>query len=716
MVKAGLSLLCLLWSCNKTDRYKEWLRYGGNNENNHYSDLQAISKDNLDQLDLAWTYASGDASESTQIQVNPIVVEGILYGVSPMLKLFALNAATGEELWSFDPYESIAVTNRGKGYFALNVCRGVTFFEDGEGGRIFYAAGSHLFCIDASTGIPEGDFASQGMLDLHSDLGDQAQALYVAMTSPGIVYEDLIIIGSRVAEEAAAAPGHIRAYDTRTGQLRWIFHTIPQPGQPGFESWKDKRAWQYIGGANAWSGFSLDEENGIVYASLGSASPDFYGGKRKGDNLFANSILALDAATGEYRWHYQTVHHDVWDRDLPSAPVLLDYSKDGEKVKALAQITKTGFVFLLNRLSGEPLYPIEEAPVPTDTDLAGESLSPTQPIPTFPARFARHRFTPTDQDINPLVPESSRDSIRNVLQGLRSDHIFAPPSKQGTLIFPGYDGGGEWGGAAYNPETQTLFVNSSEMPWILTMREQAPAQQAATEETQGQAGKRLYQKYCIACHGVNREGAGSYPSLMGIESTYKKEGFLKLLNNGVRMMPAFSYLSTTEKEALASYLLDLWNQDEPFMDEASFRHPMWDTPYTSTGYKKFLSPEGLPALSPPWGTLNAIDLQSGELRWKRPLGSYPGNEGLDTGAENYGGPAITSNGLIFIAGTKDQKFRIFDQEDGALLREFTLPYAGFATPSIYEADGRQYVVIACGGGKLGAESGDVYMAFALAEQ
>jgi len=706
----------LLASCSSdnNERYNQWLQYGANPENNHYVSLGEIRPENVHELEVAWSYELGDAERGTQIQVNPIVVDGLLYGVSPQLKLFAVDAATGEEQWQFHPFDRVAAGDKGEGYFSLNVSRGVTYSDDGGDGRIFYAAGGFLFCVNAKTGALIQDFAGQGMLDLHSDLGETAQSLYVAMTSPGVVFEDQIIIGTRVAESAAAAPGHIRSYDIRTGELRWIFHTIPQPGETGYESWEDPKAWRFMGGANAWSGFSLDKERGIVYAALGSASPDFYGGHRKGDNLFANSILALDANTGRYKWHYQTVHHDLWDRDLPSPPVLFEYQGAEGSIPALAQISKQGFVFLLNRVTGEPLFPIAEQEVPSASGLEGEEPARSQPWPDFPVAFARQEFR--TEDINDLVPQSAQDSVREVLERIHSDHLFEPPSREGTLIFPGFDGGGEWGGAALHPETQTLFVNASEMPWILTMvPSEGEGGLEPGEETLGEAGERIYASLCISCHGVNREGAGNYPSLTGIESTYRLDDFVRLLENGQRMMPAYNFLSQAEKEALGAFLLDLWNRDEPFMESGKGLNPYWKEPYVSTGYKKFLTPEGYPAIKPPWGTLNAIDLRTGTIKWKSPLGSYPefADRGVVTGAENYGGPAITRNGLLFIAGTRDRKFRAYRQETGELLWETELPYAGFATPSIYEADGRQFVVIACGGGKLGAESGDAYVAFAL---
>jgi quinoprotein glucose dehydrogenase len=537
----------------------------------------------------------------------------------------------------------------------------------------------------------------------------------VATTSPGIIYKDLIIVGARVSEEAAAAPGYIRAYDVQSGKLRWIFHTIPQPGEFGYDTWDDKDAWKHIGGANTWAGFSLDEKRGILFAPTGSASYDFYGGKRTGNNLFANSVLALDAATGKRIWHFQTVHHDVWDRDLPSAPILINIKKDGKNIDAIAQITKSGFIFLLDRETGKPVYPVNEVAVPTESELAGEKLSPTQPIPTFPKPFARQAPI-TENDLNNLVPDSSYQDIKKRLAGYKTGNIFTPPSKEGTIIFPGFDGGGEWGGASYDPTTSVIYVNASEMPWILTMVD--VKEKKTSRETNLEAGKRLYHATCMTCHGTQRQGSGNFPSLIGVNKKYNAQQFASLISSGRRMMPAFNELSSSEINALASFILDdKKTQHEIFIAPEKKKDPWTDLPYTSTGYNKFMTKEGYPAIKPPWGTLNAIDLNTGEFVWEDTLGDYPElkAKGIHSGTESYGGAVVTAGGLIFIAATSDAKIRAFNKRTGKLLWEADLPAAGFATPSVYEVDGKEFLVIACGGGKLGKPTADAYVAFALAE-
>ncbi len=487
-------------SCKNSKNYSTWQIYGGNKEANHYSSLTRVDTENVSQLKVAWIYHTHDAdSTMTQIQVNPVVVDSFLYGVSPKLKLFALNAATGKPAWVFNPMADSAVKAKGPGFFSMNVCRGVTYYSNGKDDkRIFYSANSQLYCINALTGKPVSSFGTDGKIDLHNDLGRDVSDLYIATTTPGIIYKDLIIVGARVSEEADAAPGYIRAYDVHTGKLRWIFHTIPQPGEYGYDSWDNKDAWKHIGGVNTWAGFSLDEKRGILFAPTGSASYDFYGGKRLGDDLFANSVLALDAGNGKRIWHFQTVHHDVWDRDLPTAPVLVNIKKDGKNIDAVAQITKSGFIFLLNRKTGKPVYPINEVPVPLQSELTGEKLSPTQPVPSFPKPFARQAPITVD-DLNNLVPHSSYNDIKEKLSGYKTGSIFTPPSKEGTVIFPGFDGGGEWGGPAYDPTTSILYVNASEMPWILTMA--GCKRKAGNRRNQFTGGRKIVSFYL---HGLSR--------------------------------------------------------------------------------------------------------------------------------------------------------------------------------------------------------------------
>jgi quinoprotein glucose dehydrogenase len=598
--------------------------------------------------------------------------------------------------------------------FGMNNCRGVTYWEDGDDKRILYCAGSYIYEINAENGQPVTSFGDGGKVDLHNDLGVDAKAMYVAATTPGIIYKDLFIIGTRVNETADAAPGHIRAYDVHTGKLKWIFHTIPYPGEFGYNTWEDPQAYKHIGSANSWAGFSLDEKRGLLFAPTGSAAYDFYGGKRKGMGLFANCLLALDAATGKLVWHYQVIHHDMWDKDLPTAPALVTIKKDGKDIDAVAQPTKHGFIFVLDRTTGKPLFPIKELPVETKSDLVGEKPWPTQPIPTLPVPFARQIIT--DKDINPYLSDSSKAEVLKRLSGFRYGSMFLPPGKIPSIIFPGFDGGAEWGGPAYDPATGLLYINANEMAWVMTMIDSKP-KEATRSENFVQAGQRLFISNCMGCHGQDRKGTGNFPSLINVGSRYKDDQINALLQGGRRMMPSFKQLSDQERQAIISYITENKKTNlKAFVNEHKAVDPYLDIPYQMTGYNKFLSKEGYPAISPPWGTLNAINLNTGRMAWRIPLGNdtaFAQKGRPATGTENYGGPVVTAGGLLFIAATKDEKIRAFDKSNGRLLWEAKLPASGFATPAVYEIDGAEYLVIACGGGKLGAKSGDAYVAFAL---
>lgn len=692
--------------------HEDWKVSLGDKYSSQYSHLDQINRENVGQLEVAWIYRSGDAdtTANSQIQANPLIIDGVLYSTTPRLNVVALDAATGNEIWRYNPFPDTTEV-----VTWLNVNRGVTYWGNGNDKRILFTAGPDLYALHATTGDPIQSFGEDGKTSLKAGFEQRAEDLYVVSTSPGIIYEDLIIIGSRVSEGEDAAPGDIRAFNVRTGNLEWTFHTIPHPGEFGHDTWEDPEAWKKIGGANSWAGMALDEERGMVFIPTGTASPDFYGGNRKGSNLFANSLLALDAATGERIWHYQTVHHDLWDRDLPSAPNLVTVNHNGEQIDAVSQTTKTGFVFLFNRETGEPLFPIEEQQVPTETKLEGESVWPAQPIPTKPKPFARQEFP--DSAVNPYVSEDVQADLINQLQTLNRSHMYEPPSLEGTLMYPGYDGGAEWGGSAFDPETGVLYVNANDVPWTLTM---VPAEGLGEEMAENSIafGESTYLNYCIACHGPDRKGTGNNPSLIGVDELYTPQEMLELINTGRRMMPGFEYLSEVRKKSVINYLIGEthFDVDLSSTEKQELTSEPQTSPYVMTGYRKFRTPEGYPPNTPPWGTLNAINLNTGDYEWQIPLGEYPELAKQDvptTGTENYGGPVVTAGGLVFIAATLDEKIRAFDKKSGQLLWEYQLPVAGYATPSVYSVDGKQYVVIACGGGKLATKSGDYYIAFAL---
>ena len=675
--------------------HEEWREYLGGPDRNHYSSLKQIDASNVDQLKIAWEYHSGD---SGQVQCNPIIVDGRLFAVTANAEPFALDAATGKEIWR--------IRNAAKNNVIM---RGLSYWEDGDDKRILYTRDSWLHAADAISGAPILSFGDSGRVSLKSGLGPTAENKYVVSRTPGTVYEDLIIMPLALSEGSDAALGHIQAFNTRTGKLEWVFKTIPEPGEFGYDTWPPEAYKNTdVGAANNWSGMSVDRKRGIVYVPTGSAAFDFYGRRRKGSNLFANTLLALNAKTGERIWHFQLVHHDIFDRDAPAPPNLVTVTHGGKKIDAVAQVTKQGYVYVFNRETGEPLFPIEEVPAPP-SDVPGEEAWPTQPLPTKPLPYARQ--TITENDLNPY--SSNKDSVLIGFRQSRFEGPYTPLSKRGSIIYPGLDGGAEWGGAAVDPDG-IMYVNSNEMGWHISLNERIP------EGNLISPGQQVYARHCSSCHGAEQNGnpASGYPSLVNLNDRFEREHVLDIITKGRGRMPGNTRLTDIEKKMLVAFLYG----DKPILPDAlntrgEKKEVINEPPdYTISGYTKFLDKDGYPAIRPPWGTLNAIDLNTGEYVWTKVFGSYPELEAKgipQTGSESYGGPVITASGLLFIAGTKDKKFRVYDKANGELLWETTLPAAGFATPSTYEVDGRQFVVIACGGTKLGAEKGDSYVAFAL---
>jgi quinoprotein glucose dehydrogenase len=684
-----LSLSALLMGADH-----DWPVYGGGADDIRYSRLDQINTTNVSQLKIAWTFDTGDAFPGSEFQCNPLIINGVLYSTTPKINVVALDAATGKQLWRFNPDPAAKALSKMRN-------RGLTYWSQGDQARIFVTYRQYLMSLDAKTGKIDTAFGNQGRVDLRDDLGREPRNM-VSMTTPGVVYHDLLIVGSMMSETLPASPGDIRAYDVHTGKLRWIFHTIPHPGEFGYDTWP-KDAWTYEGAANDWSGLALDEKRGMVFIPTGSASFDFYGANRTGDNLFADSLIALKADTGERVWHFQEVHHDIWDRDLPSPPSLVTIEHDGRKIDAVAQTTKSGYVYVFERDTGKPVFPIEERPVPA-SELPGEVTAKTQPFPLLPAPFARQAVT--EDTLTDRTPEAHAAVLARFKRVLSAGQ-FVPASTQGTVIFPGFDGGAEWGGSAFDPQTGMLYVNANEMAWILRMVEQH-------ENTSGVAtGKQLYLTNCAACHRPDLTGGPpEFPSLIGLKDRHTEDEVMSLLRQGSGRMPSFAQLGVSAIKAIADFVLT--GQDtsvQATQNSALFMR------YLNDGYNKFLDPDGYPAIKPPWGSLSAINLNTGQYAWKIPFGEYPAlaAQGLkDTGSENYGGPVVTSGGLLFIGATSyDKKFHAFDKTTGKLLWETTLPFAGNATPATYEVNGRQYIVISAGGGKSSDPSGGAIVAFAL---
>ncbi len=782
-----------------------WTAYNGQKSGDHYSPLTQINRANVAKLKVAWTF---DTHEEGGLQTNPLIVDHMLFAYTPSQKVVALDAASGKVIWTFEPEA------RGQ-----QPTRGLSYWTDGKSAILFAGALTNLYALDPQTGKLIPTFGDSGKLDLRKGLttGDYTKD-FAALTTPGMIYKDMIIIGFRAPEAEPALHGDIRAFDVHTGALRWTFHTIPLPGEYGYDTWP-KEAWKVTGAANNWTGMTLDEKRGIVYVPTGSAVNDFYGYDRVGNDLFANTLLALDANTGKRIWHFQGVHHDIWDRDFPSPPALLTIHRDGKSIDAIAQPTKQGFLYLFDRTTGDPLFPVEERPFPA-SNVPGELTSPTQPVPLRPEPYARQLLT-ADM-LTTRTPEAHAWAEKE-FKTFRSEGQFVPLSvdKQ-TVVFPGFDGGAEWGGPAVDPRTGVIYINANDIPWtgglaenetvgvgstvyqsqcagchggerkgspptfpslvdidkrltdtaitevihggrgrmpsfpnitdarlealldfVKTGRDSGASgasrsstrPDAAPGPVAGQpvgvgdpavaAGAKLYKKNCAICHGDDLLGAPSnYPALIGVRARLGDKQILANIHEGKGRMPAFQKLTDADTSAILRFLGDSADPITNPAETSSKREaeptaePAVMAKYLFTGYKKFLDPDGYPAVVPPWGTLNAIDLNTGKYLWKVPLGEYPelAAKGMkNTGSENYGGPIVTAGGVVIIAGTiYDRKIRAFDTKSGELLWEADLPYAGNATPATYMVDGKQYVVIAASGARNGkGPQGAAYVAFAL---
>ncbi len=775
-------LACLLTATCAAQRSISWPAYDGGQDGDHYSHLAQIDRANVHALKVAWTF---DTGEKGNLETNPLIVGRTLYAYTASQKVIALDAATGKLKWKFD-----------SGIHATQPSRGVTYWPGDGHPRIFAGVMNFLYCLDAETGKPIASFGEEGRIDLRKNLRGNYEEQSIALTTPGVIYKDLIVVGGRNPETHPAPPGDIRAYDVRTGALRWTFHTIPHPGEPGYETWPPD-AWKTAGAANNWAGMVLDAGCGIVYVPTGSAVMDFYGGDRVGDDLYADTLLALDAATGKLLWHFQGVHHDLWDRDFPSPPALYTVQVNGKTTEALAQITKQAYVYLFDRLTGKPLFPIHEHPYAAST-VPGEVTSPTQPAPDWPLPFAPQKLTAGM--LTNRTPQAHAWAEKE-FAALRSNGQFYPMAVgQQTVVFPGFDGGGEWSGPAIDPATDTLYVGSTAMAWLggLTpaARSSSPGEQLYLQQCavchgvnragsppafpslvdvvqrlgaakiadtvrhgggrmpsfpniddaklnalldylrtpaaagagkemasvpgQGErasynpVGARVYADHCAICHGDHLEGIPpSFPMLLGVGSRMSTAQIVAMIHNGKGRMPPVPDVQGPELDALLRYLGVAATQSA-----AGEKQP---PEYVFTGYRKFLDPDGYPAIAPPWGTLSALDLKTGKYLWQIPLGEYPelAKQGMkNTGSELYGGPIVTAGGVLFIGATVyDREFHAFDSRTGRLLWETELPFAGIATPSTYMVDGRQYVVIAASGGRdpKGPVGGE-YIAFAPPKQ
>ena len=717
-------LLVIFLGCHddNNNEFATWSVYRGDATSASYSSLKQINKENVQLLKLAWIFYPNDTiegSRSERSECNPIIIDSIMYITSARHRVYAINAGTGKRIWAFDPF------NGGEGG---GVNRGVTFWQDGNDKRILFTAGNHLFALNAINGTLIKKFGENGKVNLNDGMRGDPNAISIVPTSPGIVFEDLLILGTEVSELYGAEPGYERAYNIRTGKLEWTFHTIPLPGEVGYETWP-KDAWKYVGGANDWGGMSLDKNRGIVYLATGSPTYDSYGADRKGKNLFGNCVIALDAKTGKLKWYYQTVHHDLWDYDLPAPPNLVTIERNGKKIDAVAQVSKVGFLYLLNRETGEPIFPIEEKPVPP-SDVPGEEAWPTQPFPSKPKPFARQFMT--KEDLSDFSPEA-HDSLLKQFNNLRYEGLFTPPSIQGTLSLPATVGGAEWGGAAYDPYTNIIYVKSNESPEISLLQKIDRNNKNLQGLSDYEKGRKLYMTYCAGCHGVDRNGNGlQNPSLVKISERKNKESILNKIRHGGGRMPSFAdILKEREEEAIIAYLDENKNKSASVTDDNLLEIQRNElavkngkkkgniedsaTRYLNvTAYRSFKDKDGNPGIKPPWGTLNAINLNTGEYEWKIPVGNIEKlqkEDGPVTGSQSMTGPIVTSGGLVFLGGMRDKKLLAFDKKTGNLLWQIILPGMATSNPSTYMYNGKQFIAVSVSGNKEN-EGGSV-MSFAL---
>ena len=656
----------------KPETFLTWHRSHGDNGGMRYSVLAQINRKNVGELQQAWIYHSRDGSNN--LQCNPIIVRGMMIAPTAGQFVVGIDAETGTERWRFKP--------EGRPAF-----RGLIYSDPED--RVLFCAGKYLYALNPTNGSAISSFGENG----HALLPGRAQGGFGAATAGPAIFEEIIVV-----------PGFekdVWGFDIRTGQLLWTFHTVPHPGEFGYETWD--RTENYA--ANCWTGMALDEVRGIAYVSTGGPKPNFIGVGHLGDNLFANCLIALDARTGRRLWHFQEIPHDLWDRDVSAPPNLATITREGKRIDVVAVTTKNADTLLLDRVTGKPIFPFRMRRAPT-SDLPGEVTAPYQPDPELPERFGKMEFTAADlTDRTTEAAQFAAERFKSVTTG-----FFRPASLGHPNLYWGMDGGAEWSGACIDPTTGRLYVSANHLGWMISVfRDDDPPDDPRRPKS---PGRLVYETNCASCHGPALMGIGVAPPLRGLRFRISDAEISRRVRTGTNGMPAFPNLGDGEVKSLVDYLLLRDRETPPPGARTERPH------YSFTGYPRFLDNEGYPASKPPWGTLNCLDLNTGKLLWKVPLGEYPQltAEGVPiTGTENYGGAIVTAGGLLFCSGTRDAKIRAFDKDTGAELWFGKLPWVGSAPPTTYSVNGRQFVVIASTGNKLGRqdEYGDAYVAFAL---
>lgn len=700
-----VAIISFLVACGSKEgkNNRTWAAYKGDETSSSYTPLNEIDASNVSGLKNAWTFQMNDlgpGEEPVLSQSNPIIVDGIMYLNSGKQTVYAIDAASGKKIWSCKTLDAGVPSA---------ASRGVTYWESGNDKRILYSSGNYLMAIDASNGKIIPSFGNNGKVNLNEGMRDDPSKISVTLSTPGRIFNDLIIIGARTPDAYGAPPGYIRAYNCKTGKLAWTFHTIPHPGEPGYETWPTD-AYKYAGGVNCWAGLSIDAKRGMVFLALGSPSYDYYANDRKGENLFGNCVLALDAATGKYKWHFQTVHHDLWDYDLPAPPNLVTFTKDGKPVDAVAQVTKQGFVFVLDRDTGKPIYPVEERKVPA-SNMPGEEAWPTQPFPLKPKAFVKQFMT--EDDLSHYSDEDHK-AILQQFRSLRYEGLFTPPDLKGTLSLPATRGGANWGGAAFDPTSGMLYIRGNNLPEIQTIVD-LDKHFAARDNSAFEKGRVVYLQHCSSCHGAEKKGnPPSFPSLVELKSKMGEKESLEKIRMGGGAMPGYKgVLTKDEEDAVIAFLYD--KKGGPSSPAQAVTKNTKGIRYGNiTGYKTWAGPSGNPAMKGPWGTLNALNLSTGEYEWQIPLGNdekLQEKGGPITGLLGRSGPMVTAGGLVFISGAEDRKLWAFDKRTGKMLWETELPAANNANVCSYYLNGKQYIALSVGGTKENP-SGSV-MAFSL---
>lgn len=718
------TLFCAVFSASfaiaQTD-HKTWSDYGSGPDNSKFLNLKQITKENVKQLTVVWSYRTQD---HTAHFFNPIIVDNVMYVLARGSSLVALNATTGQEIWVHENLRGIS-------------SRGVNFWQskDHKDRRLIFQINHYIEEIDARTGKSILSFGEKGLVDLRVGLGrDPETVIRIKTDTPGRVFENLVIAGSSTGEGYMSAPGDLRAYDVLTGKMVWIFHTVPHPGEFGYDTWP-KDAWRYAGGTNTWGEISVDEKRGIAYFPTGSSTYDMYGADRVGKDLFANCLIALDARTGKLLWHFQFVHHDLWDYDSTSAPQLITIRHNGKNVDAVAQAGKLGYLYVFDRVTGKPIWPIEERPVPK-SDVRGEQSWPTQPFPTAPPPFARQSLTA--EDINPYLRPEEKAGWAKKIAGDNNAGLFTPPSQtKETVAMPGARGGSNWGGTAANPEKGLMYLLTQDWPSFVPVIAERRLPSSNGKYGESATGKTLYTGNCQVCHGVTRQGAGEAPSLVDIDARFNLDEFEQVVSTGKGDMPAFGFINTANEEAIYAYLLNPEGRTRPTRETEPA--PKLGGPVVASGgapgglvvAKSSVNygggfagppyPEGVDAparlytdygleypfvVRPPWSSLVAYDLNAGTIQWKIPIGEDPDlaakgirNTGVPEGGERRG-LVVTSTGLIFV-NTRDSTIRAYDADNGKELWSAKLPTGTEGLPSLYEVYGREYLVVPAAAPEIG---------------